>query len=54
MSATAFDPGHRRLHDGQEKLFNGVKMPAIAIRELDGSLRTVREFSYTDYEESLS
>ncbi len=34
--------------------FNGVKMPAIAIRELDGSLRTVREFSYTDYEESLS
>ncbi|MBP1852548.1 carboxynorspermidine decarboxylase [Rhizobium halophytocola] len=34
--------------------FNGVKMPAIAIRELDGSLRTVREFSYTDYEQSLS
>ncbi len=34
--------------------FNGVKMPAIAIRELDGSLRTVREFSYADYEQSLS
>ncbi|MDO1585330.1 carboxynorspermidine decarboxylase [Rhizobium oryzicola] len=34
--------------------FNGVKMPAIAIRELDGSIRTVREFSYTDYEQSLS
>lgn len=34
--------------------FNGVKMPAIAIRELDGSLRTVREFDYTDYEQSLS
>ena len=34
--------------------FNGVKMPSIAIRELDGSIRTVREFSYADYEYSLS
>ncbi|MGG7516363.1 carboxynorspermidine decarboxylase [Allorhizobium undicola] len=34
--------------------FNGVKMPAIAIRELDGSIRTVRDFGYTDYEQSLS
>ena len=34
--------------------FNGVKMPAIAIRELDGSIRTVREFTYSDYEQSLS
>ena len=34
--------------------FNGVKMPAIAIRELDGSIRTVREFTYADYEECLS
>ncbi len=34
--------------------FNGVKMPAIAIRELDGSIRTVREFAYADYEQSLS
>ncbi|MFB9912606.1 carboxynorspermidine decarboxylase [Rhizobium paknamense] len=34
--------------------FNGVKMPAIAIRELDGSIRTVRDFDYTDYEQSLS
>ncbi len=34
--------------------FNGVQMPAIAIRELDGSLRTVREFAYADYEQSLS
>ena len=34
--------------------FNGVAMPAIAIRELDGSLRTVREFGYADYEQSLS
>lgn len=34
--------------------FNGVKMPAIAIRELDGTVRTVREFTYADYEQSLS
>lgn len=34
--------------------FNGVKMPAIAIRELDGSIKTVREFTYADYEQSLS
>ncbi|AKH99360.1 carboxynorspermidine decarboxylase [Hoeflea sp. IMCC20628] len=34
--------------------FNGVQMPSIAIRELDGSIRTVREFDYTDFEHSLS
>jgi carboxynorspermidine decarboxylase len=34
--------------------FNGVKMPAIAIRELDGTVRVVREFSYDDYVASLS
>ena len=34
--------------------FNGVAMPAIAVRELDGSVRTVREFGYEDYEASLS
>ena len=34
--------------------FNGVKMPAIAVRELDGSIRTVRAFTYADYEGSLS
>ncbi|MGZ2443142.1 carboxynorspermidine decarboxylase [Sinorhizobium medicae] len=34
--------------------FNGVKMPAIAIKELDGSVRTVREFTYADFEKSLS
>jgi len=34
--------------------FNGVQMPAIAIRELDGSIRLVREFTFTDYEQSLS
>ncbi|WP_336057963.1 carboxynorspermidine decarboxylase [Nitratireductor sp. CH_MIT9313-5] len=34
--------------------FNGVRMPAIAIRELDGTVRTVREFGYEDYRASLS
>ncbi|QOL79450.1 carboxynorspermidine decarboxylase [Pseudooceanicola spongiae] len=34
--------------------FNGVKMPAIAIRELDGSTRLVRDFDYTDFAAALS
>lgn len=34
--------------------FNGVHMPAIAIRELDGSERVVRRFAYEDYVGSLS
>jgi carboxynorspermidine decarboxylase len=33
--------------------FNGVKMPAIVIRELDGSLTLAREFGYEDYVTSL-
>ena len=34
--------------------FNGVRMPAIAVRELDGTVRTVREFGYGDFEAALS
>ncbi len=34
--------------------FNGIHMPAIAIKELDGSVRVVREFSFDDYVNSLS
>ncbi|MBU3030327.1 carboxynorspermidine decarboxylase [Paracoccus marinaquae] len=34
--------------------FNGVAMPAIAIREEDGTIRAVRSFSYDDYKGSLS
>ena len=34
--------------------FNGVQMPSIAVRELDGRVRLVRSFTYTDYVESLS
>ncbi|MBT9386522.1 carboxynorspermidine decarboxylase [Pseudooceanicola sp. CBS1P-1] len=34
--------------------FNGVKMPAIAIRELDGTERLVRDFDYGDFAAALS
>ena len=34
--------------------FNGVKMPSIAIRELDGSIRMVRDFGYDDFAAALS
>src|SRR3546814_4254269 len=34
--------------------FNGVHMPSIAIKEADGSVRMVREFSFDDYVNSLS
>ncbi|ANW35131.1 carboxynorspermidine decarboxylase [Ketogulonicigenium vulgare] len=33
--------------------FNGVKMPSIVIRELDGSMTVAREFGYADYASSL-
>ena len=34
--------------------FNGVKMPSIAIRELDGTTRLVRDFDYRDFVAALS
>ena len=34
--------------------FNGIHMPAIAVKEADGSVRVVREFSFDDYVSSLS
>ena len=34
--------------------FNGVGMPAIAIREPDGEIRLIRSFGYEDYASSLS
>ncbi|MDO9525879.1 MAG: carboxynorspermidine decarboxylase [Gemmobacter sp.] len=33
--------------------FNGVKMPAIAVRELDGSVRVARSFGYEDFAAAL-
>lgn len=34
--------------------FNGVKMPAIAVRELNGEIRLVRDFGYDDFAAALS
>jgi len=34
--------------------FNGVRMPAIAIKRLDGSIEQVKRFDYQDYKSSLS
>ncbi len=34
--------------------FNGVRMPSIAVRELDGAVTVRREFSFEDYLASLS
>ncbi|MBM3606291.1 MAG: carboxynorspermidine decarboxylase, partial [Alphaproteobacteria bacterium] len=34
--------------------FNGVAMPAIAIRDESGEIRTARSFSFDDYKASLS
>lgn len=34
--------------------FNGLAMPAIVVRELDGSQRLVRQFGFQDYVDSLS
>jgi len=34
--------------------FNGVKMPSIAVKHLDGSTELVREFDYKDFLENLS
>lgn len=33
--------------------FNGVKMPSIVIKELDGSFNLVREFDYSDFKGNL-
>lgn len=34
--------------------FNGLSMPSIAVRRLDGTIEVVRSFSYADYIHSLS
>ncbi len=34
--------------------FNGVKMPAIAVKERDGTTRVVRDFGYEDFASALS
>jgi carboxynorspermidine decarboxylase len=34
--------------------FNGVPMPSICVRRLDGTLETVKAFGYKDFKDSLS
>ena len=34
--------------------FNGLAIPSIVIRRLDGRMETVREFGYDDFVNSLS
>ena len=34
--------------------FNGLRMPSIAVRRLDGTFEVVREFGYDDFRSSLS
>src|SRR5262249_52685311 len=34
--------------------FNGLRMPSIVVRRLDGSVEVVREFGYDDFKSSVS
>ena len=34
--------------------FNGLRMPSIVVRRLDGTVEVVREFGYEDFMPSLS
>jgi carboxynorspermidine decarboxylase len=34
--------------------FNGLRMPSIVVRRLDGEVEVVREFEYDDFKRSLS
>jgi carboxynorspermidine decarboxylase len=34
--------------------FNGIAMPSIAVRRLDGTIELVRSFDYKDYISNLS
>ncbi len=59
--AQALKPGDRVSIDDaagytmvKKNWFNGVQMPAIAVRELDGTTRVVREFSYAEFVAALS
>jgi carboxynorspermidine decarboxylase len=38
----------------QKNWFNGLRMPSIVLKKLDGTLKIIKEFSYIDYINSLS
>ncbi len=59
--STPLSPGDRlSIQDAagytmvKKNWFNGLKMPAIVIRELDGTERLVRDFTYDDFTAALS
>ncbi len=59
--ATPLQPGDRLSFEDaagytmvKKNWFNGVKMPSIAIRELDGTITPVRDFNYDDFAAALS
>ncbi|MCT4369439.1 carboxynorspermidine decarboxylase [Yangia mangrovi] len=61
MFPKALNPGDRlSIQDAagytmvKKNWFNGVQMPSIAIRELDGTERLVRGFTYDDFSAALS
>ena len=33
--------------------FNGLRMPSIVVRRLDGTVEVVREFGYDDFKRTL-
>jgi len=58
---TRLKPGNRvRLADAagytmvKKNWFNGLPMPSLCVRRLNGSLDVVREFDYEDFRDSLS
>jgi carboxynorspermidine decarboxylase len=59
--ARRLKPGDRvRLGDAagytmvKKNWFNGLPMPAIAVRRLDGRVERVRDFDYAEFRASLS
>ncbi len=43
-----------RYHMVTANWFNGVQMPSIVVKRLDGTVDVVREFTYDDFQKSLS
>jgi len=39
---------------GKATTFNGIQLPSIAIKKVDGCIEVVREFGYEDFKGRLS
>ena len=42
------------IRDSKKNWFNGLAMPAIAVRRLDGTVDVIRKFRYKDFKRNLS